>query len=375
MANGNPLFGLMPSTDPQQSAQQSLAAQIQNREYGLVTPQGMQPQGQPTPTGFGGPGGMERLQQLYGAMAPYARDPGAMMQNYVSAMQQQQRLDEMSSPMGRALSIYGKVNPHDWTAQSLQQFHNNFKETGQMRFDLLERKRPMSTETEKQIYSAHQSIQDAGQNALRAGDIASRLESAYRSGEWTAGAKGRVLSWFRTQGLGDYKTMEAIKTDFNKFVNTEVINSLPPGVASDRDIQIFQKGFPPDYADAAYLAAYMRGMQKAKALEQAFYRHKSMFLSANETPKGLTADWDQRRQNFAENALRAAGLEMYKPDAAMSDADASRAYFARGQIDEAARTGQIVTPTVAPAGPMAAEPVGEEESIESYMREFGGGAM
>ena len=382
MANGNPLFGMMPSVDPQQSAQMSMAAQAQqamqdqqaaqNREFGLVAPQGMQPQAGPAPTGFGGPGGMERLNQLYAAMAPSARDPGAMMQSYVQAMQQQQRLDEASSPMGRMLSIYGKVNPHDWTAQSLQRFHDNFKRTGQIQYDLLERKRAMTGETEKQIFDAHQKVETAGNSASRLGDIASRLEDAHRQGLWTGGVGGRALSWWRQNVSGDYETMDSIKQDLRKEVNQLVIDNLPPGVASDRDIQIARMGYPPEWADASYLAAYMRGLQKIRVLETAFYRHKGMYLSANENPKGMTGDWDARRDQFARQALAAHGLEPNMLDRKLTTHEQAREYFGRTAIDEAAQTGRIAPPRLTAGRPQMGGAAPEEESTESFMREFGG---
>ena len=380
MANGNPLFGLMPSVDPQQSAQMSMAAQAQqamaqdpaaqNRQYGLVAPQGMQPQQRQAPTGFGGPGGMERMQQLYSAMAPYAQDPQGMMQNYVQAMQNQQRLDEASSPLGRMLSIYGKVNPHDWTAQSLQRFHDNFKRTGQIQYDLLERKRAMTGETEKQIFDAHQKVEQAGNSAGRLGDIASRLEDAHRKGEWTPGLPGRALTWWQQNVSGDYETMDSIKQDMRKEINQLVIDNLPPGVASDRDIQIARMGYPPEWADASYLAAYMRGLQKVRVLETAFYRHKGMYLSAHENPKGMTAHWDSERDNYAQRALAAHGLRTNIIDRQLTSHEQAREYFGRTALDEVARTGRLAPPTLTVGTPQMG---GAEESTESFMAEFGPG--
>ena len=380
MANGNPLFGLMPSVDPQQSAQMSMAAQAQqammqdptaqNREYGLVTPQGMQPQTGPAPSGFGGPGGMQRLQQLYGAMAQTAEDPTALMQNYVTAMQQQQRLDELTSPMGRALSIYGKVNPHDWTADSLQRFHNNFRQTGQMQFDLLERKRAMTGETEKQIFDAHTKVEQAGTSAGRLGDIASRLADAHRRGEWTPGLPGRALTWWQQNVSGEYDTMASVKQDFRKEINQLVIDNLPPGVASDRDIQIARMGYPPEWADAAYLSSYIRGLQKIRVLETAFYRHKGMYLSANENPKGITGDWESRRDEFAQRALAAHGLQTNILDRQLTSHEQAREYFSRAAIDRAAATGQIAPANLTVGTPQMG---GAEESTESFMAEFGPG--
>ena len=258
----------------------------------------------------------------------------------------------------------------------MQAYHDNFVKTGTRRFDLLERKRGMSTKTEDQIFQSHENIQTAGNQSLRAADIASRLEKAWRTGDWTPGFVGRAKSWFARQGIGDYDTMTAIKDDFNKYVNMEVINGLPPGIASDRDIMIFSKGFPPDFADAAYLAAWMRGAQKAKVLEQAFYRHKSMYLSARKGPEGMSEDWDTRRIDYAERALRAAGLEIFRPEEAVSDEDAARAYFSpnRGYVDIAAETGVPQAPgaPMVPQGTtlQVGEPVPEGDDAEALVRKY-----
>jgi hypothetical protein len=37
---------------------------------------------------------------------------------------------------------------------------------------------------------------------------------------------------------------------------------LPPGAASDKDVALAMAGFPPDTADAATMASFLRGMSK-----------------------------------------------------------------------------------------------------------------
>ena len=59
----------------------------------------------------------------------------------------------------------------------------------------------------------------------------------------TAGLFGRVAEWGKgiAGAQGDISTW---KTQVTELINTNIINNLPPGIASDRDIQIIQAGFP-----------------------------------------------------------------------------------------------------------------------------------
>ena len=56
-------------------------------------------------------------------------------------------------------------------------------------------------------------------------------------------------------GLRDAE--ENLKTEFLRGVNTEIIGSLPPGVASDRDIEIFSSGFPDDSRSTQQILEYL----------------------------------------------------------------------------------------------------------------------
>jgi hypothetical protein len=48
---------------------------------------------------------------------------------------------------------------------------------------------------------------------------------------------------------------------------SEAIKSLPPGPATDRDINMALSGFPKETADAQTLSSFLRGMAKLKQIE------------------------------------------------------------------------------------------------------------
>ena len=86
------------------------------------------------------------------------------------------------------------------------------------------------------------------------------LKTIEEQGLITYGAGGIEASVrsFTLKQLGERDTIEYLRTAYEREKNTEIINSLPPGVASDRDIQIFSKGFPPDDAEIIEVYEYLQ---------------------------------------------------------------------------------------------------------------------
>jgi hypothetical protein len=102
------------------------------------------------------------------------------------------------------------------------------------------------------------------QSAGRMLDLAGRIESAQggkgaltKASEWFAGATGRQDEW--TQ----------MRQEYTRLRNTQAIKSLPPGPATDKDIQMALKGFPEETANAQTIGSFLRGMAKLQQFEAA----------------------------------------------------------------------------------------------------------
>jgi hypothetical protein len=80
------------------------------------------------------------------------------------------------------------------------------------------------------------------------------------SGGLLAQAKKQTLN-----ALGLRDTELKLRTAATKEVNTEIINSLPAGVASDRDIEIFSRGFPPEGATLEEIFEYLQAARRIHA--------------------------------------------------------------------------------------------------------------
>ena len=59
------------------------------------------------------------------------------------------------------------------------------------------------------------------------------------------------------------------------------IKSLPPGAASDKDIQMALSGFPKDTSNSANIAQFLRGMAKLQDIDAAVSNAKTDWLAQN----------------------------------------------------------------------------------------------
>lgn len=331
--------------------------QMQNRQAGVLTAQRQPNVGlQQAQSPFAMP--LDQMNQLYGIMAAYSDDPTQVGQGYVSAMQQRQVIERQNQPIEQFLRLYGNVNPFDWSAPSLQRFHDNYIKTGQLQFDLLEPKKSLSEKENAAILDADEKMFKAGREIGNIGSLIERLDAANRAGNYSVGIFGTVDEWFTQNITGDPDDTEMIKQNYRDLKNKIVIQGLPPGVASDRDIAIAREGWPGPNVSPAYLAAFLRGVQKLEVLNYAYNMHKSMHIGQAQELNQLTSAWQRNGRMFFDDALAANGLQFYNPrnpDGSQMSMQQAAEHFYR-------REGMGAQPSVVPMGTPAPSPTTQPQS-------------
>ena len=78
--------------------------------------------------------------------------------------------------------------------------------------------------------------------------------------------------------LGTQDDVSTLRKNYAEFTNSEVMQNLPPGTASDKDVAFALKGFPPDDADAASIASFLRGMGKLKKATSEYNTGRAKFI-------------------------------------------------------------------------------------------------
>jgi hypothetical protein len=161
------------------------------------------------------------------------------------------------------------------------------------------------------------------QAATQYNDLASRIEAAQ-------GGKGRLTSateWFATQ-VGNQDAWTQIRNEYTRVRNSVAIKALPPGVATDKDIELALKGIPPETANAATLASFLRGTAKLQDIDSAINNAKTDWLSQNNglltRAKGtfIAGDYSAKPgETFNDFAQRIVGdvSAKYRPAAQVAD--------------------------------------------------------
>lgn len=131
-------------------------------------------------------------------------------------------------------------------------------------YELNQRSNTLGDDAKKIVNDASLQAVAADQAAGQMLDLADRLEKAGGgygnfSGSW---------EWVkRTTGSQD--AVSQMRQEYTRIRNSQAIKMLPPGPATDKDIEMALKGFPDDTADAKTVSAFLRGMAKLQQMDAA----------------------------------------------------------------------------------------------------------
>jgi hypothetical protein len=104
------------------------------------------------------------------------------------------------------------------------------------------------------------------------------------------GLFGSAQSAFK-KFIGGEDEVTNLKSEYTRIKNSEAIKALPQGPATDKDIEIFMKGFPSENSDPEYIASFLRGMSKANREAAKFNEFKANFISEKGHTRGLYQEW------------------------------------------------------------------------------------
>jgi len=101
-------------------------------------------------------------------------------------------------------------------------------------------------------------------------------KEAQAGGIWTKGWAG----FKRATGFSNDE-QNAMMREYDRLINSEVLKALPPGPATDKDIEIARKGFPPSNADATTITTFLRGVAKMSEVDAAHKQMKAEWMNQN----------------------------------------------------------------------------------------------
>ena len=150
-------------------------------------------------------------------------------------------------------------------------------------------KSDLSATAEKNIEKAEVDAQVAGGQAVKALNLLGQYEYLdTQSGK--AGALWEDLKKF----LGTENDITLLKTEFTNFVQSGILNALPPGVASDKDIELTALGFPNKEWNPEQIKSWLKGQAKLRAVQAERAMFKSAWIEANGNSSGVAAAWKEK---------------------------------------------------------------------------------
>lgn len=99
---------------------------------------------------------------------------------------------------------------------------------------------------------------------------------------------------FLKERLGTQDDVTELRRRYNAIRSSEAVQNLPPGVASDKDIELALKGFPKDNAPASQLISFLRGAEKLARYRADYNRVKSELISEQGSTRNLLKELKKR---------------------------------------------------------------------------------
>jgi hypothetical protein len=120
-------------------------------------------------------------------------------------------------------------------------------------------------------------------NAIAAQNSAQQMLGLASKLEEIGGGSGAFSTgWEALKKAGGWQSdYTSARQEYIRLRNSQAVKSLPPGPATDKDIELALKGFPGENADATQVAQFLRGQAKLSAYEAAYNETQAEWVNQN----------------------------------------------------------------------------------------------
>lgn len=184
---------------------------------------------------------------------------------------------------GQDMSYQSAMTGHGIAAERLaldkQKFGLEVQQAQQKAEQLINSAPKLSVNMEKSI---EKSTGDAAASR-NAADSMTTLADTLEKEKPTPGLFGSAENMFsKLTGQDNY--LRDMRVRYNQLANAQATKLLPPGPASDKDIEFARKGIPSETDNPTVMARWLRGMAKMESNNAKFNEFKSEWMSANGNP-------------------------------------------------------------------------------------------
>ncbi|EIF2207538.1 phage DNA ejection protein [Escherichia coli] len=184
---------------------------------------------------------------------------------------------------GQNLSYQSAMTGHNIAAQRLaldqQEFGFKMQQAQEKAQQLISEAPKLSVNMEKGIETA---VNNATVSSNSANSM-SALAQQFRAEKPTTGLFGNAQNMF-AKLTGSDTTLRDLRIRQNALVNSQVLKFLPPGPATDKDVEIVRQGAPTDMDNPETVARWLDAMANLERRNAQFNEFKAEWMSANGNP-------------------------------------------------------------------------------------------
>lgn len=184
---------------------------------------------------------------------------------------------------GQNLSYQSAMTGHNIAAQRLaldqQEFGFKMQQAQEKAQQLISESPKLSVNMEKGIETA---VNNATASSNSANSM-SALAQQFRAEKPTTGLFGNAQNMF-AKLTGSDTTLRDLRIRQNALVNSQVLKFLPPGPATDKDVEIVRQGAPTDMDNPETVARWLDAMANLERRNAQFNEFKAEWMSANGNP-------------------------------------------------------------------------------------------
>ena len=184
---------------------------------------------------------------------------------------------------GQNLSYQSAMTGHNIAAQRLALDQQEF---GFKMQQAQEKSQQLISEAPKLSVNMEKGIETAVNNATASSNSAnsmSALAQQFRAEKPTTGLFGNAQNMF-AKLTGSDTTLRDLRIRQNALVNSQVLKFLPPGPATDKDVEIVRQGAPTDMDNPETVARWLDAMANLERRNAQFNEFKAEWMSANGNP-------------------------------------------------------------------------------------------
>lgn len=148
----------------------------------------------------------------------------------------------------------------------------------------------LSPQVQKRLSSATDDAIAAENNTAKFTSLANEIENSDLRG----GILGGTMSEKLKEITGEQDAVSNLRREYNAIKASQVVSNLPPGAASDKDIELAMGGFPTERANKQQISGFLRGLAKLQKANAEMQNFKADYISANGTERGMLQAWKQQ---------------------------------------------------------------------------------